>query len=902
MAARKTAPDSVVEAARSLISAIFTRCRHKPCNLYCIFDFLPFTPGKAAALPVFNDILSGDGCLHRHRAEFLTKNHTMTDNSFFTLPMQLADDSAAEFIPLITGEEEEQMRKEDYPDLLPVLPVKNTVLFPGVVIPITVGRQKSIKLVKRAYKGNRIIGVIAQRNNSEEPTVDDLYKVGTVAQIIKMLVLPDGNTTIIIQGKKKFEIESITQDDPFLVAKVKVLDDVFPNKNKRETKALLASLKDLALKILRLNPEIPPEARIALENIESPGFLTHFLSSNINAEVEEKQKLLEFSDGHLRANALLGMMMKDLQMLELKNEIQNKVHVDIDQQQRDYFLRQQIKVLQDELGGETTEAEVDRLRAKGKAKKWDEATAKHYNRELDRLMRLNPMAAEYGVALNYVELLSDLPWGEYTKDNFNLTRARRIFDSDHYGMDKVKERIIEYLAVLKLRNNLKAPILCLYGPPGVGKTSLGRSIAKALGRKYVRMSLGGIHDEAEVRGHRRTYVGAMPGRIIQNLKKVGAGNPVFVLDEIDKVGSDFRGDPSSALLEVLDPEQNSTFADNYLEVDYDLSKVLFIATSNSMDSIHPALRDRMEVIEINGYTLEEKVQIAKKHLIPKQKEENGLKPADLNFDTKAIAALIEGYTRESGVRSLERKISSVIRKVAKFIAMDEEYDHTVKAEQLEKYMGAPTFDKEQYQENDMAGVVIGLAWTSVGGEILFIESSLNKGKGKLTLSGQLGDVMKESAVAALSYLKANCEKLSIDYRTFDNYDVHVHVPAGAVPKDGPSAGITMLTSLASAFTQRKVKNRLAMTGEITLRGKVLPVGGIKEKILAARRAGLKEIVLSSKNRKDIEEISADLIKDLRIHYVENADEVLRIALLPEKVRMPVDLGYPGDLQSPQAQA
>ncbi|MES2387756.1 MAG: endopeptidase La [Bacteroidota bacterium] len=815
----------------------------------------------------------------------------------------LSDESSGEFIPLLSAEEEEAMRKDDYPEILPLLPVKNTVLFPGVVIPITVGRSKSIKLVKKAYKGNRIIGVLAQRNSAEEPGLDDLYNVGTVAQIIKMLVLPDGNTTIIIQGKRKFEVEHITQEEPYLMAKVKLLEDTFPNKNKRETKALVSSLKELAVKILKLNPEIPQEAQIALDNIESPVFLTHFLSSNINAEVEEKQRLLEYSDGVARATALLGMMMKDLQMLELKNEIQNKVHVDIDQQQRDYFLRQQIKILQDELGGENSEAEIERLKAKGKDKKWDEVTSKHYHKEIDRLARLNPMAAEYGVALNYVELLGDLPWGEYTKDNFNLARSRRILDSDHYGMEKVKDRIIEYLAVLKLRNNLKAPILCLYGPPGVGKTSLGKSIAKALGRKYVRMSLGGVHDEAEIRGHRRTYVGAMPGRIIQNLKKVGAGNPVFVLDEIDKVGSDFRGDPSSALLEVLDPEQNSTFADNYLEVDYDLSKVLFIATSNSLDTIHPALRDRMEVIEINGYTLEEKTQIAIKHLIPKQKEENGLKPADLTFDKKAVAQLIDGYTRESGVRSLERKIGAVIRKVAKAIAMEEEYDKTVKPEHLEKYLGAAVFDKEMYQENESAGVVIGLAWTQVGGEILFIESSLSRGKGKLTLSGQLGDVMKESAITALSYLRANVDKLGIDFRTFDNYDIHIHVPAGAVPKDGPSAGITMLTSLASAFTQRRVKNKLAMTGEITLRGKVLPVGGIKEKILAARRAGLKEIVLCNKNRKDIEEISAELLKDMTIHYVENADEVLKIALLPEKVQMPVDLGWRGDYgQSPQAHA
>lgn len=807
---------------------------------------------------------------------------------------QLQDSDTGELIPILpTDEDEENMQNEGMPETLPILPLKNMVLFPGVVIPITVGRQKSIKLVKKAYKGDRIIGVIAQKNpNSEDPTPDDLYSVGTVAHIIKMLVLPDGNTTIIIQGKKRFEIEELLQTEPFYTARVKFINENFPDKNKKETRALIQSLKDIAHKILRLNPEIPQEAQIALDNIESPAFLTHFLSSNINADVAEKQKLLETNDGIQRATALMESMMRDVQLLELKNEIQSKVHSDIDQQQRDYFIRHQIKVLQDELGYDSSEQEIENLRKKGEAKKWPEAVATHFKRELDKIQRMNPAAAEYPVALNYVEFLVDLPWEETTKDNFNLQRAKKILDADHYGMEKVKERIIEYLAVLKLKNNMKAPILCLYGPPGVGKTSLGKSIAKALNRKYIRMSLGGVRDEAEIRGHRKTYVGAMPGRIIQNLKKAGSSNPVFILDEIDKIGSDFRGDPSSALLEVLDPEQNSTFMDNYLEVEYDLSKILFIATANSLETIQPALRDRMEIIEINGYTLEEKVQIAKKHLVPKQKEEHGLKPKDLNFDQKAVAKIIDDYTRESGVRNLERKIGAVVRRIAKSVAMAEEYPKTIQPDDVVKILGSELYDKELYQTNDIAGVVTGLAWTQVGGEILFIESVLNRGKGKLTLSGQLGEVMKESAVAALSYLKAYASSLGIDYRVFDHFDVHVHVPAGAVPKDGPSAGITMFTSLASAFTQRKVKENVAMTGEITLRGKVLPVGGIKEKILAAKRSGIKDVILCSKNRKDIEDINPSYLKGLNIHYVDHVDEVLRIALLPEKVERPLDLSVP----------
>ena len=799
----------------------------------------------------------------------------------------IGDEDSGELIQIINPEEDQAL--ENIPEALAILPLKNTVLFPGVIIPITVGREKSVKLVKEAYKAERIIGVVAQKNqNAEDPGKGEIYKVGTIAKIIKMIVLPDGNTTIIIQGKQRFEISKIIEEDPYMKATFKILKEKFPKETNKNLKATMQSLKDAALKILKLNPEIPQEAKITLENISSPSFLTHFLSSNINTGVADKQKLLEINDGVKRATVLLEFMLKEIQMLELKHEIHSKVHTDIDAQQRDYFLRQQMKVLQDELGQGGADQEVEDLKARAKKKKWPKYAKEHFDKELTKIMRMNPMAAEYPVAINYAEYLVDLPWDNYTKDDFDLKKAQKILDQDHFGLEKVKERIIEYLAVLKLKNDLKGPILCLYGPPGVGKTSLGKSIAKSLGRKYVRMSLGGVHDEAEIRGHRKTYIGAMPGKIILNVKKAKSSNPVFVLDEIDKVNSDFRGDPSSALLEVLDPEQNSTFSDNYLEIDYDLSKVLFVATANSLGSIQPALRDRMEIIEINGYTIEEKVQIAKKHLIPKQKKEHGLTAKDVTFDIKAIQKIVSGYTRESGVRGLERKIGSVIRNVAKSIAMEEKYSKKITEAGVVKILGAEIFDNELYQDNDMAGVVTGLAWTSVGGEILFIESSVNRGKGKLTLSGQLGDVMKESAVAALSYLKSNAEKLNINYKVFDNYDLHIHVPAGAVPKDGPSAGITMLTSIASIFTQRKVKGKLAMTGEITLRGKVLPVGGIKEKMLAAKRAGIKEIILCKKNKKDIEEISENYLKGLKFHFVDNVEEVLEIALLKAKVKNPTE--------------
>lgn len=791
-------------------------------------------------------------------------------------------------IQIIDTEREDDVPLSKFPENLPILPIRNTVLFPGVVLPITVGRQKSIQLVKKAYRGDRIIGVVAQKNNKvEEPEIDDIYRIGTVAKIIKMIVLPDGSTTIIIQGKNRFKIDSFVKIHPYFTANVTYVKEKFLSKRHKQTRAVVQSLKDAASKILKLNPEIPQEAQVALDNIESHTFLTHFLSSNINAEVADKQQLLEIDDGMERATLLLEHMMKDIQMLELKREIQNKVHSDIDQQQRDFYLRQQIKVLQDELGHEGPDQEVETLRARGDKKEWPAEVHAHFNKELDKILRLNPASAEYPVAFGYVELFVDLPWNDFTIDSFDLDKARKILDRDHSGLEKVKDRIIEYLAVLKLKQDMKGPILCFYGPPGVGKTSLGKSIAEALGRKYIRMSLGGVHDEAEVRGHRKTYVGAMPGKIIQNIKKAKSSNPVFILDEIDKVNADFRGDPSSALLEVLDPEQNSAFNDNYLEVPYDLSKVLFIATANSLDTIHPALRDRMEIIEISGYTLNEKVKIAQKHLVPKQKREHRLKAGDFTLNKSALVKIVEKYTRESGVRNLEREVGTIARKVAKSVAMEQEHRKKIDADQVEELLGPTKFDKELYQGNKIAGVVTGLAWTQSGGEILFIESSLNRGKGKLTISGQLGDVMKESAIAALSYVKAQAGPLGIDHRVFDNYDLHIHVPAGAVPKDGPSAGITMLTSLASIFTQRKVRDKIAMTGEITLRGKVLPVGGVKEKLLAAKRAGIREVILSQRNQKDIDEINEVYLKGLKLHLADTAEEVLDLALLKQKADKPI---------------
>jgi ATP-dependent Lon protease len=801
----------------------------------------------------------------------------------------MVQEDSEELVQLINPDQETDLKPEDVPGELLILPIKNTVLFPGVVIPITVTRQKSIRLIKKAYQGAKMVGVVAQKNKLvEDPSVEDIYRFGTVARILKMLVLPDGNTTVIIQGKNRFSIQEFASEDPYLTARIDLLIEPALNLQSKEVQALIQSLKDSASKILRLNPEIPQEAQVALDNIQSTPFLIHFLSSNLNVEVADKQKILETANIIDRGTLLLQYMLKEIQMLEIKNEIQKKVHTDIDQQQRDYFLRQQIKVLQDELGYDGPEKEIEKLRKRGATKKWPKAAADHFNKELDKLQRMNPQAAEFPVSMNYVELMLDLPWDEYTQDDFDLKRAAKILDKDHFGLEKVKSRILEYLAVLKLKQDMKGPILCLYGPPGVGKTSLGKSIARSLQRNYVRMSLGGVHDEAEIRGHRKTYIGAMPGKIIQNIKKGKSSNPVFVLDEIDKIRSDFRGDPSSALLEVLDPEQNNTFNDNYLEVEYDLSKVLFIATANSLDTIQPALRDRMEIIEITGYTVEEKLQIAIRHLVPKQLKEHGLGESEFKFTKEALLKIITHYTRESGVRSLERKIGSVVRNIAKEVAMEETPVREITEKVVVKVLGPEVFEEELYQDNETAGVVTGLAWTQVGGDILFVESSVSRGKGQLTLSGQLGDVMKESAMAALSYLKSNAKTLGIDYRVFQQYDLHVHVPAGAVPKDGPSAGITMLTSLASIFTQRKVKAKLAMTGEITLRGKVLPVGGIKEKILAAKRSGIKEIILSARNRKDVEEIEKSYLKGLVFHYVTSVEEVLKIALLKEKVKNPVE--------------
>lgn len=794
-----------------------------------------------------------------------------------------------EFFPLLSTEDEDEMNAEDIPEALAILPLRNTVLFPGVVIPITVGRDKSIKLIKEAYKADKIIGVVAQRDSSiDDPTFEDLNKIGTVAYIIKMLQMPDGSTTVIIQGKRRFHLGEQLQSEPYMKAVIEPFKEVKPKKDKEFT-AVVSSLKEMAIQIIKMSPNIPTEASFAIKNIESPSFLINFISSNMNAEVVYKQKMLEELDWRIRAQMVMEQLSKELQLLELKNQIQSKVRVDIDKQQREYFLHQQLKTIQEELGGDSPDKEVQNMRERGKNKKWAKEVADAFNKELDKLQRMNPAAAEYSVVINYLDVLLELPWNEYTKDNFDLKRAQKVLDKDHFGLEKVKDRILEYLAVLKLKSNMKAPILCLVGPPGVGKTSLGKSIAKALGRKYVRMALGGIRDEAEIRGHRKTYIGAMPGRVIQSLKKAKSSNPVFVLDEIDKIGNDFRGDPSSALLEVLDPEQNNAFNDHYVELDFDLSKVMFVATANSLSSIHPALRDRMEIIEVNGYTIEEKVEIAKQYLVPKQREEHGLKAKDINIKAAIIEKVIEDYTRESGVRGLEKKIATLVRGIAKSVAIEETYNPALTTADVERILGAPIFDKEQYQDNKTAGVVTGLAWTQVGGDILFIESSLSPGKGKLTLTGSLGDVMKESAVIALAYLKAHAAEFGIDHQVFDHWDLHVHVPAGAVPKDGPSAGITMLTALTSAYTQRKVKANLAMTGEITLRGKVLPVGGIKEKILAAKRAGIKEVILCKTNRKDIEEIKADYITAMKFHYVTEMADVIKLALMDEKVKNPLDM-------------
>jgi ATP-dependent Lon protease len=805
------------------------------------------------------------------------------NNTFELHSLMDAMDDSGEFIPLLSQEDEDSMNKENLPENLPILPLRNTVLFPGVVIPITVGRDKSIKLVKDAYASDKTIGVIAQKDqNIEDPSFEHLNNIGTVARILKMLRMPDGNTTIIIQGKQKFELEELVQEEPYIRAKVKSVDQIFPKKKDDKFEGLVTSVKDLALEIIEKSPEIPTEANIAIRNIESPNFLLNFISSNMNAGVEEKQNILDEADFTERANRVMRYMTKELQMLDIKNDIQSKVRVDIDKQQREFFLQQQMKTIQEELGGNPVTEEINELSERAEKKKWGKETEERFQKELDKLERINPQSMEYSVQLSYIELLLDLPWNEFSIDSFDLNKARKVLDRDHYGLEKIKDRIIEHIAVLKLKGNMKSPILCFAGPPGVGKTSLGRSIAEAIGRQYVRISLGGLRDEAELRGHRKTYIGAMPGRIIQNLKKAEKSNPVFILDEIDKVGTGHQGDPSSALLEILDPEQNNSFYDNYVEMDYDLSNVMFIATANDLGNVQPALRDRMEIINLTGYTVEEKVEIATKHLLPKQLKSHGMKKSDVKLSKKVLEALVEGYTRESGVRALEKKVAQVVRKVATKVAMEETFDPIITLNQLNDLLG-PGIPKEKYENNDIAGVVTGLAWTSVGGDILFIESSITPGKGKLTLTGNLGDVMKESAVIALEYLKAHAHFIGLKPELFERYNVHIHVPEGATPKDGPSAGITMLTSLASLFTQRKVKSKLAMTGEITLRGRVLPVGGIKEKILAAKRANIKDIILCKDNEKDILEINEKYLKGLTFNYVTSMKEVLEKALLSAKV-------------------
>lgn len=795
----------------------------------------------------------------------------------------------AEFIPLMSMEDEDAMEKENLPEILPILPLRNTVLFPGVVIPITAGRDKSIRLINETNKGNKIIGVVSQKNEQdEEPTPDDINKLGTVAQILRVLKMPDGNTTVIIQGKKRFEISEIVETTPYIKATIREVEEARPANHNEEFVAIVENIKELALEIIKESPNLPSEAAFAIKNIESNNFLVNFVASNLNISVEEKQKLLEINDLRERALEALRYMHIEIQKLTLRNDIQSKVHSDISQQQREYFLQQQMRTIQEELGG-TMDAEIEEMRERSKKKKWSKEVSTHFEKELQKMQRMNPQVAEYSIQRNYLDLLLELPWNEYSKDKFDLKRARRILDRDHYGLDDVKKRIIEYLAVLKLRNDMKSPILCLYGPPGVGKTSLGKSVAEALGRKYVRMSLGGLRDEAEIRGHRKTYIGAMPGRIVQNIKKAGKSNPVFVLDEIDKISVSHQGDPSSAMLEVLDPEQNNSFYDNFLELGYDLSRVMFIATSNSLSTIQPALLDRMEIIHVNGYTTEEKVEIARRHLLPKQLEEHGLPNKAVQIPKRQLEKIIEGYTRESGVRALEKQIAKVVRYAAMKTAMEEEYEPKISAKALLEILGPPKMERSKYENNDVAGVVTGLAWTSVGGDILFIESAISKGKGELNMTGNLGKVMKESATIALEYLKSNAELFNINPDVFSKYNVHIHVPEGATPKDGPSAGITMFISLMSLFTQNKVKKGIAMTGEITLRGKVLPVGGIKEKILAAKRAHIKEIMLSEDNKKDIQEINPEYLKGLKFHYVRTMKEAVKIAMTDEPVKDPIKI-------------
>ncbi|MBN2666499.1 MAG: endopeptidase La [Bacteroidales bacterium] len=801
-------------------------------------------------------------------------------------------DGEGDIVPIIADGEDGDLEDIDVPDSIPILSLRNTVLFPGVVLPISIGRPRSVQLIKEAYRTDKIVGTVAQKDpDTENPSFEELHNVGTIGQIVKLLEMPDGSTTAIIQGRKRMVLNELITDTPYFVARVRTIPEVKPEIPSKDFDAIVGSLRDLSLKIIKINPNISPEASFAIKNIENNTYLINFICSNTDVKVQDKQRLLEINSLRDRGFTLLEFLVQEIQVLELKNELQSKVKSDLDQQQREFLLHQQMKTIQNELGGNPIEKEIEEFRKRALLKVWPEEVGKTFEKELGKLSRLNPAAAEYSVQVNYVQTLLDLPWESYTVDNLDLNNARRVLDNDHFGLDEVKERILEHLAVLKLKGDLKSPILCLYGPPGVGKTSLGKSVAKALDRKYVRMSLGGLHDEAEIRGHRKTYIGAMPGRIIQNLKRAGSSNPVFILDEIDKVGQDFRGDPSSALLEVLDPEQNSTFFDNFIELEYDLSKVLFIATANTLSTVSPALRDRMELIEITGYLVEEKLEIARQHLLPKQLENHGVKPDQLIIGNKVMEAIIDKYTRESGVRELDKKLAKIVRVTAKNIASESGYNPELSEEMVPKILGPPRFIRDLYAGNEQAGVVTGLAWTASGGEILFVETSLSRGTGKLTLTGNLGEVMKESAIIALEYLKSNAGLLDMPDNFSEKWNIHIHVPEGAIPKDGPSAGITMAASIASAFTQRKVKKYLAMTGEITLRGKVLPVGGIKEKILAAKRSSIKDIILSEENRKDVEDIKPIYIEGLKFHYVETIMEALDLSLLRQKVKNPKKITF-----------
>lgn len=815
------------------------------------------------------------------------KTRVFCQNSFDDL-----DDNIGIVMPILTEcdvDEDFTEGIEKVGDTIPILPLRNMVLFPGVALPVIIGRPKSMRLIKEAVHKKSLIGVVCQKEmGTEDPILEDLYTTGVIADIVRVLEMPDGSTTVILQGKKRFELNELTETDPYLSGKITVLEDTKPDKTDREFEALISTIKDLTIKMLGAVAEPPRDLIFSIKNNKNVLYVVNFSCSNIPSGSAEKQQLLLIGDLKERAYRLLFILNREYQLVELKASIQMKTHEDINQQQKEYFLQQQIKTIQEELGGNINELEIKELREKASRKKWPAEVAQVFEKELRKLERLHPQSPDYSVQTQYVQNIVNLPWNEYSKDNFNLSHAQRVLDRDHYGLEKVKERIIEHLAVLKLKGDMKSPIICLYGPPGVGKTSLGRSIAEALRRKYVRVSLGGLHDEAEIRGHRRTYIGAMCGRIIQNIQKAGTSNPVFILDEIDKITNDFKGDPASALLEVLDPEQNNAFHDNYLDIDYDLSKVMFIATANNLNTISQPLLDRMELIEVSGYIMEEKVEIAAKHLVPKQMDVHGLKKGSVKFLKKTLQVIVEAYTRESGVRELDKKIAKIMRKLARKVASDEPIPTSIKPEDLYEYLGAVEYSRDKYQGNDYAGVVTGLAWTAVGGEILFVESSLSKGKGsKLTLTGNLGDVMKESAMLALEYIHAHAAQFNINEELFENWNVHVHVPEGAIPKDGPSAGITMVTSLVSAFTQRKVKKNLAMTGEITLRGKVLPVGGIKEKILAAKRAGIKELILCKENEKDINEIKPEYLKGLVFHYVSDIQQVVDLALLREKVDNPL---------------